>query len=103
MKEVGGTTADVGAVVRYVGKELATIRRTAQGLLVGIQDGDVATVAGERVKHAGTHRRRNSVRTDIRINLKNENYHAHHRWFYTFKISHKYVMHIEFCLFIMFF
>lgn len=29
VQEVGGTTADVGAVVRYVGKELATIRRTA--------------------------------------------------------------------------
>lgn len=69
MKEVGGTTADVGAVVRYVGKELAGIRRAAQGLLVGIQDGDVATVAGERVKHAGTHRRRNSVKKDININM----------------------------------
>lgn len=47
MKEVGGTTADVGAVVRYVGKEMATIWWTAQGLLVGIQDGDVATIAGQ--------------------------------------------------------
>lgn len=61
MEEVGGTTADVGAVVSYVGKELATIRWTAQGLLVGVQDGDVATVAGQRVKHARTHRGRYSV------------------------------------------
>lgn len=62
VKEVGGTTADVGAVVSYVGKKLATIGWTAQGLLVGIQDGDVATVAGQRVKHAGAHRGRNSAR-----------------------------------------
>lgn len=61
VKEVGGTAADVGAVVGDVGEELATIRWTAQGLLVGIQDGDVATVAGQRVKHAGSHGGRYSV------------------------------------------
>lgn len=61
--------ADVGAMVCYVGKELATIWWTAQGLLVGIQDGDVAAVAGQRVEHAGTHRRRYSVRTDSEINI----------------------------------
>lgn len=61
VEEVGGAAADVGAVVGYVGKELAAIRRAAQRLLVGVQDGDVATVAGQRVKHAGAHGRRHSV------------------------------------------
>ncbi len=71
MKEVGGTTTDISAMIGYVGEELATIRRTAQGFLVSIQDGDVATVAGQRVKHAGTHRGRYSVgdrQTDRMIN-----------------------------------
>lgn len=62
MEEVGGTAADEGAVVRYFGKEVTPVRRAAQGLVVGIQDGDVATVPGERVKHAGAHRGRHSVR-----------------------------------------
>lgn len=69
MEEVGGTTADVGAVVCYVGKELATIWRTPQGFLIGIQDGNVATVAGQRVKHAGPRWRCYSVRTKSEINI----------------------------------
>lgn len=36
VKKIGGPTADVGAVVSDVGKELAMIGRTAQGLLVCI-------------------------------------------------------------------
>lgn len=56
VKEVSGAMADVGAVVSYVGEELATIWGAAQGLLVHIQNGDVATVAGQRVQHAGAHR-----------------------------------------------
>lgn len=47
VKEVGGAAADVGAVVGYVGKQLAAIRWAAQSLLVSIEDGDVATVAGQ--------------------------------------------------------
>ena len=61
MEEVGGATPDVGAMIRYVGQQLAAIRRAAQGLLVGIKDGDIAAVAGQRVKHAGTNRGRHSV------------------------------------------
>lgn len=49
VKEVSGTTSDVGAVVSYVCEELTMVRRTAQGLLVSIQDGNVAAVAGQRV------------------------------------------------------
>lgn len=56
VKEVGGAVAYVGAVVSYVGKEVATIWGAAQGLLVHIQDGDVATVAGQREQYAGAHR-----------------------------------------------
>lgn len=69
VKEVGRAPAHVGAVVGDVGEELSAIGRTAQGLLVNIQDGDVATVAGQRVEHAGTHRRRYPVRTDDAINI----------------------------------
>jgi len=61
VEEVGGAAADVGAVVGHVGEEMATIRRAAQGLQVGVQDGDVTAVAGQRVKHAGAHGRCNSV------------------------------------------
>lgn len=56
MEEVGGAPADVGAVVSDVSEQLATIRRAAQGRLVSVQDGDVAAVAGERVKHARAQR-----------------------------------------------
>lgn len=56
MEEVGGAPTDVGAVVSDVSEQLATIRRAAQGLLVSVQDGDVAAVAGERVQHARAQR-----------------------------------------------
>lgn len=46
VKVVGGAPAYVGAVVGDVGKQLATVGWAAQGLLVNIQDGDVAAVAG---------------------------------------------------------
>lgn len=46
VKVVGGASPYVGAVVGDVGEQLATVGRTAQGLLVNVQDGDVATIAG---------------------------------------------------------
>lgn len=46
VKVVGGAPAYVGAVVGDVGKQLAAVGWTAQGLLVSIKDGDVAAVAG---------------------------------------------------------
>lgn len=46
VKVVGGAPAYVGAVVGDVGEQLATVGWTAQVLLVNIQDGDVAAVAG---------------------------------------------------------
>lgn len=61
VQEVGGAAADVGAVVGDVSEELAAVGGAAQGLLVGVQDGNVATVAGQRVKHAGAHRGRHSA------------------------------------------
>lgn len=45
VKVVGGAAADESAMICDVGKKLSTIRWTAKGLLVGIKDGDVATVA----------------------------------------------------------
>ena len=60
--EVGGAPADVGAVVGHVGEELAAVGGEAQRLLVCIQDGDVATVAGQGAKHAGTYRRHHPER-----------------------------------------
>lgn len=53
VEEVGGAAADVGAVVGHVGEELAAVLRAAQGLHVGVQDGDVAAVAGQGVEGAG--------------------------------------------------
>lgn len=60
VKEVGGTAADEGAMVRHVGQQLSAVGRTAKGLLIGVEDGDVATVAGQRVKRARAQRRRYS-------------------------------------------
>lgn len=64
VKEVGGTTADESAMVCDVGKQLSTIRWTAKGLLISVKDGNIATVAGQRVKHARTQRRCYSVRRE---------------------------------------
>lgn len=47
VKEVGGTAADESAMVCDVGKQLSTIRGTAKGLLIGVQDGGIAAVAGQ--------------------------------------------------------
>lgn len=47
VKEVGGPAADESAMVCDVGKQLSTVGWTAKGLLIGIKDGDVATVAGQ--------------------------------------------------------
>lgn len=67
VKVVGGAPAYVGAVVGDVGQEVAPVGRAAQGLLVKVQDGDVAAVAGQRVEHAGAHWRRDSARTDDKM------------------------------------
>lgn len=61
MKEVGGAAADVGAVISYVGEQLTTIWRAAQGLLVSVENGDVPTIARQRIKHTRTSRGRHSV------------------------------------------
>lgn len=70
VKVVGGAPAYVGAVVGDVGQEVAPVGRTAQGLLVNVQYGDVAAVAGQRVEHAGAHWGRYSVGTDDKIRIR---------------------------------